>query len=65
MSIKGKKVAETILRIRRDIIDTHGKGNPNSWDVVGEIQGYRDSLEAMKMGGLISDYNLFDDTIEA
>lgn len=63
MSEKGKKVAESILRIRRDIIDSHGH-DPNSWHIVEKIQGYRDSLEAMKRGGLISDYNLFDDTVK-
>lgn len=64
MSLKGKRVAEAILSIRRGMIDESGGGDPNSWDILLGMQAYRDSLEAMKRDGLISEYNLAEDTAE-
>lgn len=67
MSKKAQKVAETILRLRRsqlNMIKDHNKDvleNKMHWLLSEASQPYRDCLEAMKRGGLISDYNLDKD----
>lgn len=68
MSKKGRKVAETILKLRRDDLEITKKNNFGKTEhemhwILGKIsQPYNDCLEAMRRGGLISDYNLTTDT---
>jgi len=70
MSKKAKKVAETILKLRRAHIDLVKKDNfftseiELHWAIQrsGASMPYQDCLEAMKKGGLITDYNLAKDT---
>lgn len=68
MSKKGKKVAEVILKLRRDQLDLVRRNNFGKtehemhWPLSEASMPYRDCLEAMKRGGLISNYNLVSDT---
>jgi len=68
MSKKAKKVAETILKLRREKLESvkahnNFRGeNKLHWLLNDASQPYQDCLEAMKRGGLISDYNLAKDT---
>ena len=72
MSKKAKKVAEVILKLRRAHIDLVKRDNPFASEIElhwavrrsGASQPYQDCLEAMKRGGLISDYHLVSDTAE-
>lgn len=70
MSAKGKKVAETILKLRRGAIDLAKRINSDatehkmSWILSEVTQPYNDCLEAMKRGGLITDYYLTSDKVE-
>jgi len=70
MSKKGKKVAETILKLRQEALELAKRNNFGKtehemhWILSGTSQPYNDCLEAMKRGGLISNYNLADDTAE-
>lgn len=69
MSKKAQKVAETILRLRRDKLNLVKRDNKFTadehkmhWLLNAASQPYNDCLEAMKRGKLISDYNLVKDT---
>jgi len=68
MSKKSRKVAETILKLRREKLElvkrnNFGKSEHEMHWLLGDAsQPYCDCLEAMKRGKLISDYNLAEDT---
>ena len=68
MSKKAKKVAETILKLRREKLELVKRNSFGLsehkllWLLDDASQPYRDCLEAMKRGKLISDYNLTEDT---
>lgn len=68
MSKKAQKVAETILRLRRDTCESVIRNNRDTdshklhWLLSNASQPYQDCLEAMKRGNLISDYNMVKNT---
>lgn len=70
MSKKAKKVAEVILKLKHEALDVAKRDNIGKsthemhWIINDKSQPYNDCLEAMKRGGLISDYNLAEETVK-
>lgn len=70
MSKKAQKVAETILKLRREKLNLVKRDNKFEsehkmyWLLGDASMPYQNCLEAMRRGGLISDYNLSDDTVK-
>ena len=57
------KAAESIISIYGSVRESCVQNHLNEFQTGSTLQGYRDSLEALKQNGLIGDYNLRDLTI--
>ena len=61
-----RKITEaslSIIKIYGDVRESCIQNHLNEFQTGDKLQGYRDSLEALKRSGLIVDYNLRDLTV--